>query len=164
MTQYRIFHPLSHTYVVPKKPSEHESERTAPSYAEGTELYALSSSSARAPSYGELIFSAEKVGEDSYFELIPDPANKKWFHIKHVKDGMYVTRGPKDTLMLSGTEPADLFKYKERKKRIKCKPPPRKAFWYGDNPLQGTPVEVNVLDKKAARKPAFRFILEKVKH
>lgn len=121
----------------------------------------LPSTAIKAPSYGELIFS-ESDGEDSCFELIPDPADKKkkWFYLKHVT-GMYVSKAPNDTLMLSGTEPGDLFKYKKRKKRIKCKPPPRKEFWYGDNPAPGTPVKVNVLDK--ARKPAFTFMVEKVK-
>ena len=61
-----------------------------------------------APSYGrELVFS-ESDGEDSYFELIPEKGKGKWSHIKHVKDGMYVTRAsvpssPYITLMLSDT-------------------------------------------------------------
>ena len=170
MTQYRIFHPQSNKFVVPKELSKCIELST--SNVEGT---------GSAPSYGrELVFS-ESDGEDSYFELIPEKGKGKWSHIKHVKDGMYVTRAsvpssPYITLMLSDTDPksADLFKYQKRKQRIKCKtpPPPRflhlprrlfNEFWYGYNPAPNTPVYVLFRAAGFQRHPAaFNFMMEEV--
>jgi len=175
MTQYRIFHPQSSKFVVPKELSVPKGIESSTSNVEF-----IYEGSGTAPSYGrELIFS-ESDGEDSYFELIPEG---KWSHIKHVKDGMYVTRArapssPHITLMLSDREPksADLFKYQKRKHRIKCKTPPRwflprwlrwlfkvKEFWYGYNPDPDTPVYVvNRHVGFQSHPAAFNFMMEEV--
>lgn len=175
MTQYRIFHPQSSKFVVPKELLVSEGIESSTSNVEF-----IYEGTGTAPSYGrELIFS-ESDGEDSYFELIPEG---RWSRIKHVKDGMYVTiaRDPSSphiiTLMLSDTEPqsADLFRY--RKHRIRCKPPPRprfiprwlrwlfksKEFWYGYNPDPDTPVYVVNRQRGFQSHPAaFNFMMEEV--
>lgn len=134
-----------------------------------------------APSFvRELIFS-ESDGEDvdSYFELIPvkrkgKGKGKGWYHIKHVKDGMYVTRfrAPSSshiTLWLSDREPKsanrDLFRYQDEHTRIKCKTSrfsPRRLFWYGYNPTPDTPVYVVNRHVCQSHPAAFNFMLKEV--
>lgn len=183
MTQYRIYHQQGNKYVGIKRP-----HKTGTAYMTETECATgtayktetaymtetacateIASATGTAPSHGsELIFSES---DGSYFEFIP--VKRKWCHIKHVTDGheMYVTiaRASNNTLMLSHKEPEpddDLFKYKKKKKHIKCKVSKQskfKEFWYGKNPAPDTVVKVRQVSGKVKATPdpeSFVFILK----